>query len=485
MFGAVTAEESALAHAEKARLLTLGADYPAALVEWREAIRLTPTSANFHNLYGLALQRAGHAAEAQEEFRHALRLKKDFVDAQNNLAYSLWESHDNRQASMEADRALALSLHDPALHLLRGELYLRSIEQISACREFALATPWPQQTALLWEIIENCEGVDRRLAVQAEQLLPRDALTQLTIGRWLIAANQAREAVPFLVNSASSVDLHQEAAISLAEAYLASCEPGKVLDVLSEAEPGYEYERRDLRGSALLALGRDKDAEALFVELVKTFPDSAGAYVAATQVALQESRWQDALKTLNEGLARLPGNWLLLFRRGVVYKLSGHLDEAESDLLEALRRNGEVSLVAAALGDLEVEKGNLADAAALFKKTWEESKLPQFQFAYALALDRMGNSEEAERELREAAEGKRGDAEVHYTLGKMLSRERRFKQAEVELETARQIAPQMAMNLYALAHVYLAQGEAEKASEVMRAFQKARGDRAPSACRPL
>ncbi len=480
-------QESALAHAEHARQLTIAAKYAEAILEWKEAIRLSPSNAVFHNLYGLALQQSGAPGAAQNEFRLALHFKPELADAQSNLAFSLWQDRQYAQAAAETDRAIHLSPADGSLHLLRGQLYARSQDHVSACREFGLSNPWPAEPSSLWEIMDNCASAgNRQLAIRAASLLPPDAETQLIIGRWFLAANQPGDAVAFLERASASGNLREQALLSLADAYLAGCQASKALTVLSQMHQ-YEdqYQVLDRTGSALLALGREEEAEKQLAGLVEKFPDLPAAYVAATQVALQQKRWDDAIQLLNSGLIRMPDDWLLLFRRGVVYKLSGHVDAARNDFMNSLRQHGQVVLVAAALGDLEAENGNLPGAAALFKRTWLETGLPQFQFAYALALDRLGDTQAAMTELADAARRSPKDAQVHYTLGKMLARANRLAEAQSQFEQTRQLAPGLAVNLYALGHAYLAQGEAAKAKEVMSEFQKAKLQAVPGACKPL
>ncbi len=482
-------QESALAHAEHARQLTIAAKYGEAILEWKDAIRLSPSNALFHNLYGLALQQSGAPIAAQAEFRLAVRFKPDFADAQSNLAFSLWQSRQYSQAALETDLAIHLSPADRSLHLLRGQLYARSEDHPSACREFGLSTPWPSEPSSLWEIMDNCVSAgNRQLSVRAASLLPPDAETQLIIGRWFLAANQPGDALTFLDRAAaSSGNLREQALLSLADAYLASCQASNALDVLSQIHPdkGDEYQVLDRVGSALLTLGREDEAEKQFDSLVEKFPDLPAAYVAGTQVALQQHRWSDAIQLLNSGLSRMPDDWLLLFRRGAVYKLSGQVDAARNDFMNSLRQHGEPVLVAAALGDLEAENGNLPGAAALFKRTWLETGLPQFQFAYALALDRLGDTQAAMTELADAARRWPKDAQVHYTLGKMLARAERFAEAQSQFEETRQLAPGLAVNLYALGHTYLAQGETARAKEVIAEFQKAKLQAVPAACKPL
>lgn len=481
----LSGQESALAHAEHARQLTIAAKYGEAILEWKEAIRLSPSNVMFHSLYGLALQQSGSPRAAQAEFRLALHLKPDLADAQSNLAFSLWQDRQYAQAAAETDRAIRLSPADRSLHLLRGQLYARAEDHPSACREFGLSTPWPGEPSSLWEIMDNCAaGGNRQLSVRAASLLPPDAETQLTIGRWFLAANQPVDALSFLERAAASGTLREQASLSLADAYLAGCQASKALDVLSQMHHyDNDYQVLDRIGSALLALGHEDEAEKQFAGLVEKFPNLPAAYVAATQVALQQNRWSDAIQVLNSGLNRMPDDWLLLFRRGVVYKLSGQVDAARNDFLSSLRQHGEVVLVAAALGDLEAENGNLPGAAALFKRTWLETGLPQFQFAYALALDRLGDTQAAMTELADAARRSPKDAQVRYTLGKMLARAKRFAEAQSQFEETRQLAPGLAVNLYALSHAYLAQGETAKAKEVMAEFQKAKLQPVSGACK--
>jgi Flp pilus assembly protein TadD len=56
-----------------------------ALVEFREAVRLDPGSAQAQNNLGLALVQTGNAAEAVTHFQAAVGAKPDFREARQNL----------------------------------------------------------------------------------------------------------------------------------------------------------------------------------------------------------------------------------------------------------------------------------------------------------------------------------------------------------------------------------------------------------------
>ena len=70
---------------EGAALMEAG-DLPSALTVMREAVALTPDSAEAHNDLGVALASLGSVAEAREHFRRAVELAPEFTEARQNLA---------------------------------------------------------------------------------------------------------------------------------------------------------------------------------------------------------------------------------------------------------------------------------------------------------------------------------------------------------------------------------------------------------------
>ena len=84
-----------------------GAETSAVVAELREAVRLRPDSADFHNTLGLVLIQAGDDAAGIASLREAVRLAPDFAEARANLGAALTPT-DPDAAIRELERAVAL-----------------------------------------------------------------------------------------------------------------------------------------------------------------------------------------------------------------------------------------------------------------------------------------------------------------------------------------------------------------------------------------
>jgi tetratricopeptide (TPR) repeat protein len=435
---AVAQARAGLPHAERARTLMQSQNYAGAIEEWKAALEVEPENPIYNNLFGLALQSVGRPADARRQFQRAIQLNPDFPDARSNLAYNLWTEGKDNAAIVEFDRALKLRPADPGLHLARGLLAASNKKQGEGCKHLGQARPWPDDPETLWRIFsafEDCNQSDK--SEEAARLLPSDSETQLSIGQAFLAFHQPQLAIPFLEHAAMSAD----SGLLLAEAHLGVGDLEKALhelSILPEPESN-SASALELRASCFLKMGKRAEAQEQFAELVRRFPESPAVYIDATQIPLEDQNWEESLKILDAGLERIPESWLLLFRRGMTFKLSGRPNEAGRDLLDAMRHGGDVSLLAAALGEVYASQGNLAGAAQIFRKTFNETGAPEFQVAYALALEKQGNVTEALKEMEKAAALLPNDARTHFEYGKLLSENGRINEAKRDLERRRWI----------------------------------------------
>jgi Flp pilus assembly protein TadD len=107
-------------------------EYNAAVVEYREAIRLKPASAEAHNNLGSALFNLGDTDGAIMEFQRALLLNKDLAAAHNNMGSALLAKGNAAEAVGYFRRAVQLK---PEMTIARFNLCL-GLENL---RQFAAA----------------------------------------------------------------------------------------------------------------------------------------------------------------------------------------------------------------------------------------------------------------------------------------------------------------------------------------------------------
>lgn len=440
---------------------------------WKQAIHANASNAAYHNLYGLALQATGTRDEARREFELATKLSPKLVDAHSNLGYSLWLDGEEKQAADQFDLALKLRPQDRELHLARGLLAASSNTPELACTHLNRARPWPTDAQNLWAIVAAygaCHQIPN--AVGAALLLPRDAKTQIDIGQLFLALQTPENAIHFFEIARDSDPHAPGPRLSLAEAFLQRPDPQRALQEL-DALPTPDRDSAsamEIRASCLLAQGKRVEAQQSFEQMMVRFPEDPKWYINATQIPLEDQRWDAVLEILDAGLKQIPENWLLLFRRGMTLKLAGKLSQSQEDLLHALKAGGDTLLVSAALGEVYAGQGNLPGASELFHRVFQETGSPEFQFAYALALARQGEDAKALEQFRQTASRMPKNARCHFEYGKILRRSGQFQQARREFELARSLDPDLAGNLYALSKLYQTLGERELEARTLKEF---------------
>lgn len=99
-----------------AELYRLG-KYQEALTELKEAVRLEPGNAAYHNNLGVALMSVDMAAEAEDSFKTALELKPGYPEALNNYGALLEKKGDAKRAIEAYRKAVSIDSRYPDAHL--------------------------------------------------------------------------------------------------------------------------------------------------------------------------------------------------------------------------------------------------------------------------------------------------------------------------------------------------------------------------------
>ena len=123
------------AHIGVGRALGEKGDKDGALGEFKEALRLKPDSAEAHNDLGWVIGLKGDIAGATKEYREAIRLKPDYGRAHENLAWALTQKGDPEGALREYREAVRLMPKDAGAHVELGTALARNGDWSGAMEE--------------------------------------------------------------------------------------------------------------------------------------------------------------------------------------------------------------------------------------------------------------------------------------------------------------------------------------------------------------
>lgn len=201
---------------------------------FRKALELAPAYAQVWANLGQVLFRAGRSEEALHALREAVRLAPDFGDAHYNLGIVLRAVGALEQASIAFENALRIRPDLAMSHLMLGQVRLALERNEAAVASFR----------------------------RALDLAPEYPDAKLGLATALVDTWQAEAAIP-LLRELTSIPAHSTAA-------------------------------HLLLGRALEVAGRLEDAEATYRTLLKTHPDSAGAwYGLSSAKKFRENDTQD------------------------------------------------------------------------------------------------------------------------------------------------------------------------------------------------
>lgn len=307
-----------------------------AIRSFEQALALQPGALEATFNLAVALQRAGRNDEAERHYRDITAAAPDYVDAWINLAALLLARGDYQECETTAAAGLEHDAQSFRLHALRG----RALRDLGRYDEGA------------------------RHVAEARRLAPDDAHVALEEAHMLAAAGRltdAAEAYRGVFSRApdlaaghlefaqvlSDLDRHEEA-IEALEA-LARRSPGdarawsmlgRMRQERGDAEGSLEAHTRAVSAApqvgaahagmaaALIALGRDEDADRELQRAIELDPRSAHAHVARSQLAMRRGAYDAALEVCDRYLAVMPAERSMLAVRGMLLQQLDRAAEA-------------------------------------------------------------------------------------------------------------------------------------------------------------
>jgi cellulose synthase operon protein C len=383
-----------------------------AIADLREALNGQPKSPELLLLIALAYERDGKLELADRQYADAT--KAAAANPNVRLRYVMFLQRLGKTAQAEDVLAEAVSTNP------------RSIDLLGALAQIRLARQnWTGALAVADSI--QAVGNDRGVA-------------DLIRGSAFVGQNKMDQAIAAFETAHASAPDALQAIVSLVTAYVRTGKADKAEALLKDMLKKYpeNIQLSLLMGNTQLAKNNIDQAESSFQIAITQHPKEQAGYVALSNLYMQQKNYDQASRTLQDGLREQPDNVSLKLAIAGVMIQRGDYEAAiakyESILKDTPNNPVAINNLASLLLDYRSDKESL-DRAYSLTEGLKNSNVPQFQ-------DTVG-----------WAQYQRGD----------------FKSAVATLEGAQVKFPNLGSIRYHLGMSYIATGQAEKASEQLKA----------------
>lgn len=242
---------------------------------------------------------------------------------------------------------------------------------------------------------------------------------------------------------------HPLALLSLADLYEQMKKPDLAIKIYERVPPGSPLHRNAAiqMASDLDIVERADDAEKQLRALVKQHPDDLDAATALGNQLRGHKKFAECADAYGKGVDILKtpekNNWVLFYFRGICYERSKQWPKAEADLKKALDLFPDQPHVLNYLGYSWVDQGaHLDDGMAMIKKAVQQRPDDGYIVdSLGWAYYRIGNYEEAVKQLERAIELKPEDPTINDHLGDAYWRVGRVLEAGFQWAHARDLKP--------------------------------------------
>ena len=302
---------SARAHAAVGELAT-------ATTEFTEAAKLSPKLATPH--VGLAAIRfaLGDMSGAIRQYQQALALAPGDSATRRALVEAAIRAgqYDIAAANLAALGKAAGEV--PADAALRGQLQLAELDISGAKATYeALLAAHPDQLAAELGLarvaaLDGDVGEEQHRLAAALVMNPTSPPALVPLVSLLASEGKLAEARAVLEHAHAVAPDATAVTADLASLDIRMKEPGKALDLLASINVGDDPALLGLQAQADLAAGNRLAAQDALSALIAHAPDAVGARLTLARLLVAEKEFAAARGTLEDGLARAPGNLALL-----------------------------------------------------------------------------------------------------------------------------------------------------------------------------
>jgi tetratricopeptide (TPR) repeat protein len=440
-----------------------------------------PSDPRIHNIRGIVLVQLGRPAEAEEEYRAAIKLDPLLADARRNLGFLYWTQHHFEEARNELQQAVRLSPSDSFAHYYLGrvqldsQLYAKAFEELDRSQGM-----WPADAGFLLQVAGGYLALDRRkdAQVQLDRLvkLPLSDAQRVRAASLFISANESEKGIRLLLEISKNNASAPWAQLDLALAYFLA---GRFNEVIQQAHSlvdsgtvprsqTSESAAWSLIGIASAHLGRNDEAIQSLRRATSLCPELEQHWLNLTRLLMELRRYDDALEAVRNGLTSNPASYALYLRRGAANLAAGRYADAEATFRSLVGAGDPLPISYVGLAQVLLRTGRPQDAVAELDHA-RNMLGPNFLISYflGLALSRSGKTSEAFTAYQEAVRLNPNSAEAHLGLGKAEFALNRVSEATAEFQQTLRLDPGNVQARRLISHAYYKVGDAEKAAEYL------------------
>lgn len=407
---------------QRAQTLAYERHWPEALAAIDRALAADPDNAGYLVFRGYRQLDLGRPADAEQSFRHALRVDPSSVDARLGFAAALARL-DKREAALAALQPLSPDTIGAAQLRQRSQLYTALGARQAALDDLShLLNRDPNNTELLREaaMLAVAQEEWRRAASLTERL--GAASQDPAVRQWAASTRgMALEATGQVADAYAAYGDAQDPGRLETRAYMAlelgrHLEAAELLDKLSSDRPSEPRFRRSL-AFALLAAGRSQAAERVFRALIADGAADPAVRQAYAWLLNVQHRYAEAWTVL-EPLPRPARDPELLELQARTALWAGRLSEAAHlirALLTARPNDPELWKRLAEVSDGLGEDLEAADALRAYVRLQSQDWRARQRLAEILAA--RGSLQDAIEEYRALADADPTNAGLHRSLG--------------------------------------------------------------------
>lgn len=457
-------------------LIALQQDHPTeALAALTAAEQENPRDPAIRNFRGIALAQLGRGDDAEGEYREAIRLDPQMVDAYRNLGHLEWTEGHADPARAALKKALEQSPDDPYAHYYLGRVeldlknYTDAMEHLDKSKNV-----WPEDGEFDLQAATGYATLGR--TDDAQKLLARAQDMHLTNPQWVrlgalrMACRQAEAGITVFERLAALYPHADWAQINLALAYLEAGQPAKAERAANVIpDPKRSAAAWTVIGIAETEMQRHDEAIRAFRNAAEVSPQEEDVWLNLTRELMGQLHYVDAVAAAQRAVEKLPRSYALRLRLGAAEMKSARYKEAEDDFRDLIATGDPEPTSAIGLAQVLMQEGRPGDAAEVLGEA--QQRLGSiFLLAYfrGIMLGRDARPEEAVQQLREAVRLNPQSAEAYQWLGKEELRARQVDQAIADLKEALRLNPNNQPAQRLLAQAYAIRKQPDQAAKYLR-----------------